>query len=378
MAYSFEIGPIRPPSESNSLLIRATRNCAWNRCKFCISYPDQPFQIRNVSDIKRDISIAKMMRDKILEITYKSGTAGGMQKVVGMVLKDPPNESFRNVALWLYGGGENVFLQDSDNLVMKTDDFGQVITYLKETFPRIKRITSYARSQTAKKKKAEELVHLRQAGLNRLHIGLESGYDPILERMNKGETASDHVKGGRKVIEAGISLSEYVILGLGGRDLSLLHAQHTAKILNEINPEFIRVRTLFINPKMPLFSDVASGKFIRATDEEIIHEERTLIENLNVNSRYVSDHVSNLLPELEGNLPSEKNKLLSILSEFERLPLQEKINFIVGRRVGLYKTVKDIQDGQKHDLVDQIRFKLSKGERILDPKVIFSLMEEFV
>ncbi len=378
MAYSFEIGPIRPPSESNSLLIRATRNCPWNKCKFCVSYQGSPFEIRTVDEIKKDISVAKIMRDKILEITYESGTAGGMQRVVSMVLKDPPNESFRNVALWLYGGGENVFLQDSNSLAMKTDDLAQVVTYLKETFPRIKRVSSYARSQTAKKKKLGELVQLRQAGLNRLHLGLESGYDPILERMNKGETTSDHINGGRKIIEAGISLSEYVILGLGGRDLSVLHAQHTAKVLNEISPNFIRVRTLIVNNKMPLSSEVVSGKFVRATDEEIIREERMLIENLHITSHFVSDHVSNLLPELEGDLPAEKNKLISVLNEFEQLSSQEKINFMIGRRVGLYKTVKDISDGQRHELVEQIKFKLNKGEKKFDPQIIFSLMEEFV
>src|SRR3974390_206220 len=101
MAYSFEIGAIRPPNESNSLLIRATRNCPWNKCKFCISYKGKSFELRSVEEIKQDIATAKVMRDKIMEITLRSGTSGGMQSVVGMVLKDPPNESFRNVALWL-------------------------------------------------------------------------------------------------------------------------------------------------------------------------------------------------------------------------------------------------------------------------------------
>jgi biotin synthase-like enzyme len=378
MAYSFEIGPIRPPSESNSLLIRATRNCPWNKCKFCISYKNQHFEIRTVPEIKKDIATAKIMRDKILEITYKSGTSGGMQKVAAMMLKDPPNESFRNVALWLYGGGENVFLQDANTLIMKTEDLGQVITYLKETFPKVKRVTSYARSQTAMKKKPVELMELRQAGLNRLHIGLESGYDPILEYMGKGETADEHIKGGRKVKAAGISLSEYIILGLGGRDLSVLHARHTAKVLNEINPDFIRTRTLIVNNKVPLSAEIASGKFIRATDEEMVREQRILIENLNTSSHYISDHISNLFPELEGDLPKDKDKLLAVLAKFEALPPQEKVNFMIGRRVGLYKTLKDITDAQRHELVEQIKFKLTKGENKMDPGIIFSLMEEFM
>jgi hypothetical protein len=377
MAYSFEIGPIRPPSESNSLLIRVTRNCPWNKCKFCNSYKGKSFEIRSVAEIKKDISTIKILRDQILDITLKSGSSGGMQKVVGMVLKDPPNESFRVVALWLVGGGENVFLQDANSLIMKTADLGQVIVYLKNTFPKVKRVTSYARSQTVIKKKVEELIQLHQAGLTRLHIGMESGYDPILEFMQKGETVEQHIKAGQKIVESGISLSEYVILGLGGREFSELHSRLTAEALNEIDPEFIRVRTLVINGKVPLSLDILSGKFTRATDEEIIREERTFIENLRVHSNFVSDHISNLLPELEGKLPEDKNKLLAILDKFQALSTREKANFMVGRRVGLYKTLQDIENSQRHELVEQIRTKLCRGEKNLDPRIIFSLMEEF-
>jgi hypothetical protein len=378
MAYSFEIGPIRPPSESNSLLIRATRNCPWNKCRFCNSYKGKAFEIRSVAEIKRDIAVARIMHDKIMEITIKAGRSGGMQNIVGMVLKDPPNESFRNVALWLMGGGENVFLQDANSLVMKTEDLGQVIVYLKSSFPKVKRVTSYARSQTAFKKKLVELMHLHQAGLTRLHIGLETGYQPLLDFMKKGETVEQHILGGRKVVESGISLSEYVILGLGGKELSTLHARDTARVLNEIDPEFIRLRTLVINNKVPLSVDVAMGRFFRATDEEIIREERTFIENLKVHSHYVSDHISNLLPELEGKLPEDKEKLLAVIDQFEALTPLEKINFMVGRRVGLYKNLADLADSQKFELVEQIKFKLNRGEKKFDPRVIFSLMEEFI
>jgi hypothetical protein len=378
MAYSFEIGPIRPPNESNSLLIRVTRNCPWNKCKFCNSYKGKPFQVRTVAEIKRDIAVANIMRDKILEITLKAGNSGGMQKVVGMILRDPPNESFRNVALWLLGGGENVFLQDANSLIMKTSELGEVIVYLKNTFSKVKRVTSYARSQTVVKKHISELLQLRSAGLTRLHVGLESGYDPVLEYMQKGETAQQHILGGRKIVEAGISLSEYVILGLGGRELSELHAKHTALVLNEIDPEFIRTRTLCINNNVPLSLDVMAGRFVRATDEEIINEERHFIETLKVHSHFISDHISNLLPELEGKLPEEKNRLISIIDRFAALSGPEKINFMIGRRVGLYKTLADMDDLQRHDLVEQIEYKLIQENKKWDPGIIFKLMEDFI
>ncbi len=378
MAYSFEIGPVRPPSESNSLLIRVTRNCPWNKCKFCNCYKGKTFELRPVSDIKRDISTAREMWAKIMEITLKSGHSGGMQKVVSMVLDDPPNESFRNVALWLLHGGENVFLQDANSLIMKTRDLSQVIVHLRENFPGIKQVTSYARSQTAMRKKPAELIHLRESGLSHLHIGLESGYLPVLEYMDKGETVEQHIKGGRKVVESGIALSEYIILGLGGKELSALHARHTAMALNEIDPDFIRIRTLTVNSQVPLSADVAARQFIRASDEDIIREERFLIEHLNVHSRYISDHISNLLPELEGKLPEDKARFLSVLDRFESLPPQERANFMVGRRVGLYKNLQDMEDMQRYELVEQIKFKLSRNEKKLHPEIIFTLMEDFI
>jgi radical SAM superfamily enzyme YgiQ (UPF0313 family) len=378
MAYSFEIGPIRPPSESNSLLICVTRNCPWNKCKFCNLYKNKPFETRTTAEVKQDIAIAKILCDQIMEITAKSGHSGGIQKVVSMVIKDPPNESFRNVALWLMGGGENIFLQDANSLIMKTNDLDQIISYLKTVFPRVKHITSYSRSQTAMKKKFPELVQLRQSGLTGLHIGLESGYDPVLKFMAKGETAAQHIKGGQNVVQAGISLCEYIILGLGGKDLSTLHAKHTAKVLNEINPESIRIRTLAINKKVPLSACIASGEFFRAADEDILREERIFIENLNVQSNYISDHISNLLPEMKGKLPEDKEKLLVILDKFESLPIRERENFMVGRRVGLYKNLQDIEDSQRHELVEEIKFKLNQGNKKLAPEIIFSLMEEFI
>ncbi len=378
MVYSFEIGPIRPPSESTSLLIRCTRNCPWNKCRFCLSYKNKPFAIRPVEDIKQDIATAKIMRDRILEITYAAGRAGAMQKVVATVLKDPPNESFRNVALWLMGGGENVFLQDANSIVMKNDDLCEVIVFLKQTLAKIQRVTCYGRAQTAARKKVREFVELRQAGLTRIHIGLESGYNPVLEYMGKGEDVATQIKGGRNVVESGISLSEYVILGLGGRHMSALHAVHTAKALNEINPEFIRLRTLMVNANLPLAADISSGKFIRATDEEIIREERLLVDNLNVYSAFVSDHVSNLLPEAEGKLPGDKHKIMSVFENFLSLSQPDKENYIVGRRVGLYKRLADMRDPQRNELVEQIKAKMTGGEKRLDPQVIFKLMEEFL
>jgi len=378
MTYSFELGPIRPPSEAYSLLIRVTRNCPWNRCKFCHTYKGEKFQLRSVEEIKQDIRTAKAIQDKIKELSWKSGHGGRVKEIAATVLNNPPSAAFHNVALWLYAGGESAFLQDANSLIMRTNELVEVIKYLKETFPSIKRVTSYARANTAAKKKLDELIELRKAGLSRLHIGLESGYDPLLQYIDKGVTAAVHITGGRKVVESGISLCEYVILGLGGREMWREHATQTAKVLNEIDPDFIRVRTLAINSRMPLHEEIENGNFIRATDEEILEEERLLIEHLECHSNYVSDHITNLLQEVEGQLPQDKEKMLASIDRFRSLPPEEKLNFRVGRRVGMYTELDDLNDLPKRQAVEQVVHRLSRGSNEIDEKTIYRLTGSFI
>ncbi len=378
VAYSLELGPIRPPSEAYSLLIRVTRNCPWNRCKFCRTYKGEKFQLRSVEEIKQDIKTAKLIRDKIKELSWKSGYGGRVKEIAGMMLNNSPNQAFYNVALWLYAGGDSVFLQDANSLVMRTDELAEVIRFLRGTFPDIKRITSYARSKTAAKKRLGELIELREAGLSRLHIGLESGYDPLLQYMDKGVTAAEHIKGGRNVVESGISLSEYVILGLGGKEMWREHATQTARVLNEIDPDFIRVRTLTINNGMPLYDEIENGNFIRATDEEILEEERLLIEHLECHSNYVSDHISNLLQEIEGKLPQDKGKMLASIDRFQALSPEERANFRIGRRFGIYSHLDDLYDLHKHQAVERVIHRLSQGGNQIDDKTIYTLMEGFI
>ena len=378
MKDSFELGPIRPPSEAYSLLIRVTRNCPWNRCKFCHTYKGEKFQLRPVAEIKQDIRTAKAIQSNIKKLAWKSGYGSRVKEIAGMVFNNPPSEAFHNVALWLYAGGESAFLQDANTLIMRTDELAEVIRFLKKTFPSIKRITSYARSKTAGKKKLEELVELREAGLSRLHIGLESGYDPLLQYMDKGVTAAEHIIGGRRVIESGISLCEYVILGLGGSKMWREHAIETAKVLSEIAPDFIRVRTLTINNRMPLHNEVDNGNFIRAKDEEILEEERLLIEHLECHSNYISDHITNLLQEIEGQLPQDKEKMLAIISRFQALSPKERTNFRVGRRIGIYSRLDDLNDLRRRGVVEQVMPKLSQGNNEIDEKTIYSLMRGFI
>lgn len=378
MAESFEVGPIRPPSEANSLLIRVTRNCSWNRCQFCHIYKGKKFELRSVEEIKQEILTVKAIQDKLKKISSEAGYGDNVEQVAAAILNSPPNEIYFNVALWLYHGGTSAFLQDANTLIMRTPELVEVLKFLKQTLPTITRVTSYGRSKTAAKKKLEELIALREAGLSRLHIGLESGYDPLLKYMDKGVTAADHIAGGKKIVESGISLSEYVLLGLGGKAMWREHATETGQVLTEIDPDFIRVRTLTIKEGMPLYDEVKNGKFLRATDEEIIAEEKLLIENLNCHSYFVSDHITNLLQEIEGKLPEDKKRMLDIIGRFQSLSAEERHNFRVGRRVGIYERLDDMADLRKHNVAEQAIKKLSDNGDQVDEETIFSLMERFI
>lgn len=356
--YSYEIGPIRPPSEGSdqSLLIRATRNCPWNKCEFCRTYRGKRFELRSVEEIKLDINAAKAITDELKEASWKMGMGGSINgelvnslvrgnpevyspELVGNQVANDRIQSLVNTANWLISGAETVFLQDANTLIMRTPELIEVIKYLKDTFPTIERVTSYARSKTAAKKSLEELKELQEAGLSRLHLGLESGCDEVLAFIQKGVTAADHIAGGKNVVESGISLSEYVIPGLGGRRWSEKHAVDTARVLNEINPDFIRLRSLIVRKGTDLYAKYEAGEFEQLTEDEIIDELRLFIENLDRNSYIISDHMANLLGEIEGQLPGAKESLLKTIDDYKAMPLSERLDLQLKRRLRSYLAV---------------------------------------
>lgn len=373
---TFEIGPIRPPSEAYSLLLRVTRNCPWNRCRFCSIYKGSRFELRPVADIKREIDTTRQMVAQIKEIARNN--ACSLQEAAGMVLNNPPSEAFYSVALWQYSGGESVFLQDANSLIMPVDSLVEVLRYLKAAFPDIKRITSYGRSHTAARKKPEELARLKEAGLSRVHIGMESGYDPVLEYIDKGVTAADHITGGRNIKASGIELSEYVMLGIGGKAMTREHALASARVLSEINPDFIRIRTFTLKKEMLMYPDVASGKFVRLTDDELAVEERLLIENLHCTSHLISDHATNLFQEIEGKLPESKPRFLEIIDRFLALEPEERMNYKLGRRLGVYLGLDDLGEDDKRHTVERFKNRLVASGRQIDDATIHWLMERFI
>ena len=277
---NYDFPPFRPPSEANSLLLRVTHGCPWNRCAFCPMYKHIKFEKRPVQEVKQDID------------TARARTGGKV---------------------------ETVFIADSDSLVIKTEEMCQILGHLHGTFPTLTRVTSYARALTLKRKPIESLKKIRSAGLTRLHIGLETGSAHLLDRIKKGAGPGTMIRGCTKAREAGFEVSLYVLLGIGGEADWEEHAVETAKVLNQINPDFIRVRTLVPVPGTPVFQWWKEGSFQMPSPETILKEQRTLIEVLSVTSEYLSDHVSNYAP-INGNLPAEKTGMLSMIdAALERL-----------------------------------------------------------
>jgi len=350
----FEQGPIRPPSEAESLLIRLTRNCPWNRCAFCVTYKGKKFSRRSVEEIKRDIDEVRKICEEIQKLSWQWGFGGKINKEVVMRIYFDRDFQLFHVAYWLHHGGKTAFLQDANSMIMKTSDLVEVIRYLKESFPQIERVTTYARSNTITRKSIEELKELREAGLSRVHVGMESGCNEVLEFIDKGITAAQHIEAGRKIKESGLSLSEYVILGLGGRKWVTKHASDTAGVLNNIDPDFIRLRTLTLRKGAPLLERVESGEFEPLSEDEIVKEEREFIGQLEgINSFLVSDHATNVLEEINGRLPKDKPSMVSTIDQYLAMSEEDKINFRLGRRANIYRYLSDMEDPEKYAYVQK-------------------------
>jgi hypothetical protein len=381
--FNFEQGPIRPPNEAKSLLLRVTRNCPWNQCLFCPVYKRSKFSLRTVGEIKEDIQTAKDTADEIKALSWKLGFSGEVNdQVISAIFNSPDySNAYRSIAIWLYYGTGACFLQDADNLVMKTRDLVEVLGFLREKFPQITRVTSYSRSRTIVRKSVESLKAIRKAGLDRVHVGLESGYDPLLKLMKKGVTGAQHVEAGRKVLEAGMELSEYVMPGLGGQALWREHATATAKVLNQINPHFIRLRSLRVPDRVPLSAKLKSGEFQMQTDDMLAEELKLFIETLDgITSMVTSDHIMNLLEEVSGKLPEDKEEMLEVIRKYQELPDSERLIYRVGRRGGAYRSTDDLKrDPVAYEKIKKLVKDLeAKGGKEEIEKFITGLVDQYI
>ncbi len=273
MEYDFP--PYRPPSEAYSCLIRFTRGCPWNKCEFCRMYRNVKFEVRNIEEIERDIENAPSIFGKDVR---------------------------------------TVFIGDSDSMLMKTEQLVPLLQKTVEVFPELQRITSYARIRTLKAKGVNNLKKLREAGLTRVHIGLESGSEKVLGLINKGPKPKHYVETAPMITNAEIEFCFYVLLGIGGKEYSEEHAIETAKVINLSKPDFVRFRTIIPIPKSGIKKKFDSKELTYLTDAEIIKEQYNIIKNIDVPTYIANDHISNLVA-IEGQLPDKKEEFLETLKK---------------------------------------------------------------
>jgi radical SAM superfamily enzyme YgiQ (UPF0313 family) len=278
----YDFPPYRPPNEAESALIRVTRGCPWNRCTFCFMYKHIKFETKSLREVKEDV-------DKARQIFRKA---------------------------------ESIFLGDSDNLVHK--ELPEIVSYVREIFPEAERVTSYARAKTILRRKMDYLRAVRESGLDRLHIGLESGDALVLECLCKGARPEEIAEAGQKAKKAGFEVSFYLLCGAGGKERWKEHAINSAKVLNQAKPDFIRLRTLTLKHGTPLRQRLESGEFVITPPLERLKEVKLFIENLYLDKCYLaSDHVTNYLwaggtsifRGVAGNLPEDKEEMLKILNQ---------------------------------------------------------------
>lgn len=263
----------RPPGEWKSYLLQATVGCSNNACTFCNMYRDKRFHIRPMADILEDIRMAKAY----------------------------------------YGDVRRVFLCDGDAIIMRTNDLITILDTLYDTFPSLEKVTTYAGPRSTLTKTPEELKLLREHGLARAYLGVETGSDELLRKVKKGVGAQQMLEAGVRLREAGMDLWVMILLGLGGREGSEQHILDTAAMMNEMKPRHLSALTLTLYPGTELYADYRAGKFQPITPMDSLREARLLIEKLEVDPlHFTCDHASNYVP-LKGSLPEDKEQFLARL-----------------------------------------------------------------
>ncbi|MBW2265742.1 MAG: radical SAM protein [Deltaproteobacteria bacterium] len=374
----FEQGPIRPPSESGSLLIRITRNCPWNRCTFCPVYKGTKFSLRPVEHVLKDIDqvhqYVKILQDSQLK-TRKFASANLQLSATNDGIDQQALYAAKN---FIASGMKSIFLQDGNSLIIRPGDMIPILQHLKKAFPSVERVTSYARSHTIARIGDKDLRRIAEAGLNRIHIGMESGSDKVLKMVRKGTNRTTQILAGQKVKKAGMELSEYYMPGLGGRKLSQENALETADALNQINPDFIRLRTLALPNGTPLAEQYEAGEFDKMGDVDTARELLLFLESLkDITSTVKSDHVLNLFTEVEGTFPEEKEKMVAPIQEFLQLDPQDQMVFCIGKRTRRLSKLEDLKDLSKHRFAEQMCADLGATTENMDA-IVDSIIKQFI
>lgn len=272
----YEGNIFRPPSEAYSLLVQVTIGCTHNKCTFCSMYKDKKFRIRKQEEIFEDLEWAR--------------------------------KTYRRV--------ERIFLCDGDALALSNNRLIPILEYISDNFPECERVTVYGRASDVLKKTDEEMRELYEAGLKMVYIGAESGSDKVLDDINKGETRQELIDGVRKIENSGMKASVTFISGLAGKDGWEDHAVETGTMISEMQPSYVGLLTLMIDPAVPMAKEIEEGRLKLLTAEEVMAETLLMMKHINVNKKCVfrSNHASNYV-SLRGNLPEDKDKMMALLKK---------------------------------------------------------------
>ncbi|MBR5229236.1 MAG: radical SAM protein [Firmicutes bacterium] len=363
---TFHIGNIRPPFHAHSLLLQITENCTWNKCNFCTLYRSGHFKMRSLEEIKEDIDAAAYYRDLIMHRLETSDIQAVQKMASGPSSRLTRDEMlcYSVILNWIAADGmKTVFLQDANSIVVKKDILCEAIKYLKEKFPTVETVSCYGRADTLASVSQKDFAALKEAGLNMIHSGYESGCDDVLKILNKGITRQQQIDAGRKVKEAGITFNMFYMPGSGGRGLSRRNAVETAEVVNAVDPDFLRIRTFVVKSGAPMWEIAYSQDFEECSDMEKLLEIRTMIENLDpaLSCYVISDHIINLLPGIEGRVSTDKSKILEYIDNFLALPADRQRAFQLARRMWApidYTQLDDLSDQQREkirDVADHVR-----------------------
>ncbi len=272
----------RPPSEADSLILQLSVGCSYNRCTFCGMYRSKRFRIRPLGELAQEISWAREHQAPI----------------------------------------RKVFLGDGDALIAKADTLRAVLEQLHEAFSDLRRVSIYASPQALRARTVDEMRQLREAGLNLYYLGVESGHDTVLSSLEKGVCGDEMIQLGLKVQEAGVGLSTMILLGAGGRALSIQHARASARVISAIDPRFLSTLVLTPVPGTPLGALAEAGKFPALTPLELAQELREFLVHLDLRRCiFRANHASNYLP-LAGTLPRDKPRLIEQLDRILENPTE--------------------------------------------------------
>lgn len=272
----YDMPLFRPPSEARSLIFQVTLGCSWNRCLFCAMYRTKKFLVRPFEEVEKDV----------IEMA------------------------------WRYPNTRKIFLADGDPLAAPADFIIKVLDLMNQRFPKLERISTYAGPTNLKDKTKEELKEFKARKLDVLYLGIETGNDALLKKIKKGATSKQIIEASRKAIDAGLRMSTFIILGLGGVDGSHAHAKDSARVANAIDPHFLATLTLMLGPYEKVYEEELMGDGFKLIDKkQSLQELSWFVEDLTLtNCKFGSEHASNYLP-ISGTLPRDKEEILRLIDQ---------------------------------------------------------------